>query len=32
VGALDECLRETDEHATNKGVMQTLKNNRLSMR
>jgi hypothetical protein len=25
-------LREVDEHATKKGVMQTLKNKRLSMR
>jgi hypothetical protein len=31
VGVLNECLRDSDEHATNKGVMQTLKNNRLSM-
>ena len=29
---MDGDLREVDEHATKKGVMQTLKNKRLSMR
>jgi hypothetical protein len=32
VGVDDEGLRDSDEHATNKGVMQALRNKRLFMR